>query len=103
MSLELRPTGEHCNKALPPAAPDARLCSFECTFCEACATEIFKDVCPNCGGNFTPRPIRPAQNWKGGNDLRRHPARTDPIDRPADLEAHRALLERVAHVPPELR
>jgi uncharacterized protein len=30
--LELRPTCEQCNKALPPASLEARICSYECTF-----------------------------------------------------------------------
>ena len=49
--LELRPSCERCDIDLPPDAPDARICTYECTFCA---------VCPNCGGNFAPRPIRPA-------------------------------------------
>jgi uncharacterized protein len=34
--LELRPNCECCNKDLPPHAPDAMICSFECTFCRDC-------------------------------------------------------------------
>ncbi|MEX6634058.1 DUF1272 domain-containing protein [Hyphococcus lacteus] len=56
--LELRPNCERCDKDLPPEA-DARICTFECTFCVACAETDLKGVCPNCGGNFVPRPIRP--------------------------------------------
>ncbi len=44
---------------LPPDSPDARICTFECTFCARCVAEVLHDVCPNCGGNFEPRPIRP--------------------------------------------
>ena len=72
--LELRPTCEHCDKSLPPDTNDARICSFECTFCCDCAEHLFAGVCPNCGGNFVPRPIRPARDWKGGNFLGRYPA-----------------------------
>ncbi|WP_395077268.1 DUF1272 domain-containing protein [Hyphococcus sp.] len=56
--LELRPNCERCDKDLPPDA-DARICTFECTFCADCAEAELKGVCPNCGGNFQPRPIRP--------------------------------------------
>jgi hypothetical protein len=56
--LILKPNCECCDVNLPPSA-QARICSFECTFCAACAENVFKDVCPNCGGNFVPRPIRP--------------------------------------------
>lgn len=58
--LELRPNCECCDKDLPPDAADARICSFECTFCAACAENAWHGVCPNCGGGFSPRPIRPA-------------------------------------------
>ncbi len=58
--LELRPGCECCDKDLPPETLDARICSFECTFCAACAQEVLKGVCPNCGGELVPRPRRPA-------------------------------------------
>ena len=57
--LEIRPNCEHCDKDLPNQSEEAVICTFECTFCEECATEVFKNVCPNCSGNFTKRPIRP--------------------------------------------
>lgn len=60
--LELRPICEHCACALAPESPAARICSFECTFCASCVRDVLRDVCPNCGGNFVPRPIRPARN-----------------------------------------
>jgi len=58
--LELRPNCECCCKALPPAALDAMICSFECTYCADCAQSVLKGTCPNCGGSLVPRPIRPA-------------------------------------------
>lgn len=58
--LELRPNCECCNRDLPPDALDARICSFECTFCVACAEGKLAGVCPNCGGELVRRPIRPA-------------------------------------------
>jgi len=58
--LELRPNCECCDKDLPPEAADAMICTFECTFCASCVDDVLGGVCPNCGGNFTPRPIRPA-------------------------------------------
>ena len=57
--LKLRPNCENCNVDLPPESALARICTFECTFCEACADGPLQGVCPNCGGNFVPRPIRP--------------------------------------------
>jgi hypothetical protein len=58
--LELRPNCECCDKDLPPGAADAMICTFECTFCRDCVETRLGGVCPNCGGNFQPRPIRPA-------------------------------------------
>ena len=58
--LELRPSCECCDRDLPPESAEAFICSFECTFCRDCVTGVLAGVCPNCGGNFAPRPIRPA-------------------------------------------
>ncbi len=60
--LELRPACEHCHKPLPPESTEARICSYECTFCSTCVEMVLRGVCPNCRGNFEPRPIRPAKN-----------------------------------------
>lgn len=101
--LELRPSCEHCNKALPPDAPDARICSFECTFCASCVDDLLGGVCPNCGGGFAPRPVRPAQNWKGGNFLGAYPADTTIKHRPVDLAAHQKFAAEVDKVAFEKR
>jgi hypothetical protein len=58
--LELRPGCETCDGELPPDSPDARICSFECTFCVKCAEGVLGGRCPNCGGEFVRRPVRPA-------------------------------------------
>jgi hypothetical protein len=58
--LELRPNCECCDCDLPPESDDARICTFECTFCVSCAEGVLAGVCPNCGGNFEKRPVRPA-------------------------------------------
>lgn len=59
--LELRPNCECCDRDLPPDAPDARICSFECTFCATCAEGALDGRCPNCGGVLERRPVRPAE------------------------------------------
>ncbi len=59
--LQLRPNCECCDKNLPPDSTDAMICTFECTFCRDCVSGVLEGTCPNCGGNFTPRPIRPAR------------------------------------------
>ena len=74
--LELRPNCECCDKGLPPDAPDARICSYECTFCAACVETVLRDVCPNCGGGFAPRPVRPATEWRPGVSRQKQPAST---------------------------
>jgi len=58
--LELRPSCECCDRDLPPDSPDARICTYECTFCAECVEERLRGVCPNCGGGFERRPVRPA-------------------------------------------
>jgi hypothetical protein len=102
--LELRPTCEHCNKPLPPDAPDARICTYECTFCATCVELVLgHDVCPNCGGGFVPRPIRPASNWKGDNCLGKDPASTKVKHRPVDLAAYAKLVAAIGGLPPYRR
>jgi hypothetical protein len=101
--LELRPVCENCGRELPPASTEAMICSFECTFCRDCATRVLADVCPNCGGGFTPRPIRPATNWNGDNYLDAFPASTVIRRRPVDTELHRRLRERIRDLPAEQR
>lgn len=101
--LELRPTCEHCNKDLPPSATEARICTYECTFCANCVDSVLKNTCPNCGGGFVPRPIRPSQNWKGNNYLGADPASTTIKHRPVDPVAHAQLLAAQAGLPPERR
>jgi hypothetical protein len=101
--LELRPTCENCNKPLPPNSGEARICSYECTFCAACVETILANVCPNCGGGFTARPIRPAKNWKGDNFLGKDPAGAIIKHRPVDIEAHERLVTRLRSIPPDER
>ena len=101
--LELRPTCEHCNKALPPDSTEARICSYECTFCAACVEGLLANVCPNCGGGFVPRPIRPSKNWKGDNYLGKHPAGAKVKHRPVDRAVHSAFAAPIKKLPPEKR
>lgn len=59
--LELRP-----NCDLVPQDPKARICSYECTFCVDCVEDVLCNVCPNCGGGFVARPIRPLMDRRVG-------------------------------------
>jgi len=74
--LLLKPNCECCNKDLPPESTEARICSFECTFCASCVDTILNGKCPNCGGEFVPRPRRPA------NKLNKYPASSERIYKP---------------------
>lgn len=101
--LELRPTCEQCNKALAPDSTEARICSYECTFCASCVDHVLHNVCPNCGGGFVPRPIRPANNWKGDNFLGHDPASMTVKHRPVDSWAHDRFSASIKIIPPEKR
>jgi hypothetical protein len=101
--LELRPTCENCNAALPPDSPDARICSYECTFCVACVDGILGNVCPYCGGGFVPRPVRPSRNWKGGNFLGKDPASSVIRHKPVDPQAHARFAAQLRTLSPGKR
>jgi uncharacterized protein len=101
--LELRPSCEHCNRQLLPESPEARICSFECTFCSTCVEQVLFNVCPNCGGGFCQRPIRPAANLKGNNFLGKYPAGTAVKYRPVDIEVHKHFAEKLKDIAPEKR
>jgi uncharacterized protein len=101
--LDLRPNCELCDVDLPPAAADARICSYECTFCATCVENELHDVCPNCGGGFVPRPVRPSNAWREGTGLVNDP----PDTRRRQLRYSRAdvdaLSRRLRDVPPSDR
>ena len=101
--LELRPTCENCNKLLPPASLEARICSYECTFCAACVENVLQNVCPNCGGGFVPRPIRPSKNWKSDNFLGKDLASTRVRHRPVNPAEHARFAAAIKALPPHER
>lgn len=101
--LEIRPTCEHCNTQLLPHSTEARICSFECTFCAHCVDSVLSNVCPNCGGGFAPRPVRPSKNWKRENFLGKYPAGTTVKHRPVVLEDHATFAAPIKGLPPEQR
>jgi len=74
--LALRPNCEACDRDLPPESAEARICTFECTFCADCVETRLGGVCPNCGGNLAARPIRPAAM------LAKYPASTARVFKP---------------------
>jgi uncharacterized protein len=103
MALELRPNCECCDCDLPPASTAARICSYECTFCTECVENVLLNVCPNCGGGFVARPIRPATEWRSGLSVAKRP----PSDQRRSLSYSRediaAHSQRIKDIPPERR
>jgi uncharacterized protein len=79
--LDLRPNCECCDRDLPPDSRDARMCTYECTFCADCAETKLQGICPNCSGELVRRPIRPAKM------LAKHPASTKRVLKPAGCAA----------------
>jgi hypothetical protein len=82
--LELRPNCECCDRDLPPDSAEARICSYECTFCRDCSEGVLGGSCPNCGGELVRRPVRPAER------LLRHPASTRRVLKPDGCGRDRA-------------
>ena len=100
--LEIRPTCENCNRPLPNDSTEAMICSFECTFCRECVDEIFHNVCPNCGGGFEKRPIRP-KDCMTGNCVEKYPPGERVVHKPVDEEKLATLIEHFEKIPPENR
>lgn len=95
--LQIRPNCEHCNKDLPNTSTEAMICSFECTYCEECAIEKFKNVCPTCAGNFVKRPIRPSKM------IEKYPASIEKVFVRKDLKKANKLSDKFKGISPEKR
>ena len=95
--LELRPLCENCGKKLPNESSEAMICSFECTFCHDCVENVLQNVCPNCGGGFAYRPIRPKEK------LQKYPAQTEEKVKHVDMMIFESLLIRYKDVKPNER
>ena len=103
MALELRPNCEYCDRDLPPGSTVARICSYECTFCAECVDGKLRNVCPNCGGGFAPRPIRPQREWRAGVSVDRQPPSTKRVHLSYSLDDIAAHAMRIKDVAPEDR
>ena len=101
--LKLHPNCEYCDKDLPPAATDAMICTYECTFCADCVEAKLSNVCPNCGGGFVPRPIRPSTERRKGVSLTRHPASTERKHLKYGKDDVAAFAATVREIPPHQR
>ena len=103
MALQLRPNCEYCDKDLSPRSLEARICSFECTFCADCVENKLHNVCPNCDGGFVPRPIRPAKEWRPGVSVEKHPPSNKRVRLSYSLDEIAAHSARINSIPPEER
>lgn len=101
--LELRPNCELCDKDLPPDSTEARICTYECTFCASCVENVLKNVCPNCGGGFSPRPIRPQVARRPGVSLENNPASNKRVKTKYSRQEIEAFVSDIEAVPPEDR
>lgn len=95
--LELRPVCENCGKKLPNDSAEAMICTFECTFCLDCVNKVLHNVCPNCGGGFEKRPVRPKEK------LPKYPVKTEEHFKPVDLQKFESLLIRYKDIKPRER
>jgi len=103
--LELRPNCELCDCDLPPESAEARICSYECTYCANCVDTVLHNVCPKCGGGFVPRPIRPRKSWRADRNLGlgHHPPGTKRVYTPFSLEDIREFVAGIKDLPPQDR
>ncbi len=101
--LELRPNCECCDKDLPSESMDARICTYECTFCVQCVDELLHNVCPNCGGGFVPRPIRPRVERRPGASIACQPASTKRVNTKFSREELSEFCSALKDIAPEDR
>jgi hypothetical protein len=103
MALELRPNCECCDRDLPPSSALARICTYECTFCAHCVEGVLFNVCPNCGGGFTPRPIRPVTEWRPGLSIAKRPPSSKRVHLSYSLDEIAAHSSGIKNIRPEDR
>ena len=101
--LEIRPNCEYCDCDLPPQSTEARICSYECTFCANCVDKILFNVCPNCGGGFEARPIRPSTARRKDIGLAYHPASTKRRHLNHDRDEVALFVKDIHLIDPSLR
>jgi len=101
--LKLHPNCECCDKDLPPDSSEAHICSYECTFCSDCVENILHNVCPNCGGGFVPRPVRPKNEHRPGTSIYQQPASTQRIHTPYSREELSEFCDAMKDIPVKVR
>lgn len=101
--LELRPNCEGCDKDLPPTSTEAYICTYECTFCIDCVDNLLSNVCPNCGGGFCPRPVRPQTEHRKGVNIINQPASTKRVNTKYSNDEIKGFSASIKHLNPENR
>lgn len=101
--LLLKPNCELCDKDLPAQSTEACICSYECTFCRDCVDKVLNNVCPNCGGGFSSRPIRPSKEYRLGVSLKKQVASSERVLSKYSESEIRAFAANIAHLKPESR
>lgn len=101
--LKMKPNCEHCDTDLPNDSSEAMICSYECTFCADCVSDVLDNVCPNCGGGFKKRPTRPTREWRPGVSAQHQPTSDERYLKPVDIEAHLKFAADVKKIKPRRR
>lgn len=101
--LQLKPNCEFCDRDLPPGSSGARICTYECTFCSDCVDNVLKNVCPNCGGGFAPRPVRPVNEYRPGVSLACQPGSTERIKTAYSRREIEEFVSPIAEIPADRR
>lgn len=101
--LILKPNCEYCDRDLAPESPQAMICSYECTFCQQCVESVLHNVCPNCGGGFVPRPVRPGHEYRAGVSITHQPASSERTHVKYDASEIADFIAPIKAVPPAAR
>lgn len=101
--LILKPNCECCDKDLPASSIEARICSYECTFCRTCVVDVLSNVCPNCGGGFVPRPIRPKVARRPNTSISHQPSSKTRVNTSYSTEQLRDFALSTKDISPEDR
>ncbi|MFK8050821.1 MAG: DUF1272 domain-containing protein [Halioglobus sp.] len=82
---------------------EACICTYECTFCSTCVENVLANVCPNCGGGFVARPIRPITERRAGISLAHQAASTLRIHTKYSSEEIEAFSSSLKDIEPRSR
>ncbi|MDB4837415.1 DUF1272 domain-containing protein [Marinomonas sp.] len=101
--LIIKPNCEYCDKTLSAQSSEAMICSYECTFCQDCVNTVLYNVCPNCGGGFSARPIRPTVARRENTSLIHQPASSKAVHSPYSFEEISQFVQAIKDIKPQDR